>query len=111
MGNSESVDIPGGGSDGYHVLRVSRNFGFRNCQEIIPFNSGPCYLVCNEFRNIMYKFAKYQHFQVQENSPGAKAGLQPFFDFIVAINGVRLDKDDGTLKNILKTGIGMCTYY
>lgn len=22
MGNTESVDIPGGGTDGYHVLRV-----------------------------------------------------------------------------------------
>ncbi|XP_030748981.1 Golgi reassembly-stacking protein 2 [Sitophilus oryzae] len=64
MGNSESVEIPGGGSDGFHVLRV------------------------------------------QENSPGAKAGLIPFFDFIISINGVRLNKDDGTLKNILKNGVG-----
>ncbi|CAG9769170.1 unnamed protein product [Ceutorhynchus assimilis] len=64
MGNSGSVDIPGGGTDGYHVLRV------------------------------------------QENSPGAKAGFQPFFDFIIAINGIRLDKEDGTLKDILKTGMG-----
>ncbi|CAH1183543.1 unnamed protein product [Phaedon cochleariae] len=64
MGNAESVDIPGGGTDGYHILRV------------------------------------------QENSPGAKAGLQPFFDFIVAINGTRLDRDNDTLKTILKTGIG-----
>ncbi|CAH0558029.1 unnamed protein product [Brassicogethes aeneus] len=64
MGNSESVDIPGGGTDGYHVLRV------------------------------------------QENSPGSKAGLQAFFDFIVAINGTRLDRDDDTLKLILKNGIG-----
>ncbi|KAL1513190.1 hypothetical protein ABEB36_002632 [Hypothenemus hampei] len=64
MGNSGSVEVPGGGSEGYHVLRV------------------------------------------QENSPGAKAGLQPFFDFIISINGVRLDKDDGTLKNILRHGVG-----
>lgn len=64
MGNSESVDVPGGGTEGYHILRV------------------------------------------QENSPGAKAGLQPFFDFIVAINGTRLDKEDDTLKRILKAGIG-----
>ncbi|XP_060516775.1 Golgi reassembly-stacking protein 2 [Cylas formicarius] len=64
MGNAESVEIPGGGSDGYHVLRV------------------------------------------QENSPGEKAGLQPFFDFIISINGTRLDKDDDTLKQILKSGIG-----
>ncbi|XP_056631300.1 Golgi reassembly-stacking protein 2 [Diorhabda sublineata] len=64
MGNSESVDIPGGGSEGYHILRV------------------------------------------QENSPGSKAGLQPFFDFIVSINGIRLDRDNDTLKTILKNGIG-----
>ncbi|KAJ8955531.1 hypothetical protein NQ318_001361 [Aromia moschata] len=64
MGNSESVDVPGGGTDGYHVLRV------------------------------------------QENSPGSKAGLQPFFDFIVSINGTRLDRDNDTLKQILKNGVG-----
>lgn len=43
-----SLNIPGGGTDGYHVLRV------------------------------------------HDNSPGFKAGLEAFFDFIVAINGVRL---------------------
>ncbi|XP_044266961.1 Golgi reassembly-stacking protein 2 [Tribolium madens] len=64
MGNSTSVDIPGGGTEGYHVLRV------------------------------------------QENSPGSKAGLEAFFDFIVAINGTRLDQDNDTLKQILKNGIG-----
>ncbi|CAH1992439.1 unnamed protein product [Acanthoscelides obtectus] len=64
MGNSESVEVPGGGTDGYHILRV------------------------------------------QENSPGSKAGLQPFFDFIISINGVRLDRDNDTLKQILKNGIG-----
>lgn len=64
MGNSESIDIPGGGTDGYHILRV------------------------------------------QENSPGSKVGLQPFFDFIVAINGTRLDRDNDTLKQILKNGLG-----
>lgn len=64
MGNANSVDIPGGGTEGYHVLRV------------------------------------------QENSPGSKAGLQAFFDFIVAINGTRLDQDNDTLKQVLKNGIG-----
>lgn len=64
MGNSSSVDIPGGGTEGYHVLRV------------------------------------------QENSPGSKAGLQAFFDFIVAISGTRLDQDNDTLKQILKNGVG-----
>lgn len=28
--------------------------------------------------------------QVQENSPGHRAGLEPFFDFIVSINNTRL---------------------
>ncbi|KAJ3654028.1 hypothetical protein Zmor_013242 [Zophobas morio] len=64
MGNAGSVDIPGGGTEGYHVLRV------------------------------------------QENSPGSRAGLQAFFDFIVAINGTRLDQDNDTLKQILKNGMG-----
>ncbi|CAI4225250.1 unnamed protein product [Auanema sp. JU1783] len=60
MGNSESAPIPGGGTEGYHVLRV------------------------------------------QENSPGQVAGLEPFFDFIVSIGNARLDKDNDTMKEILK---------
>ncbi|GMT29024.1 hypothetical protein PFISCL1PPCAC_20321, partial [Pristionchus fissidentatus] len=60
MGASESVPIPGGGTEGYHVLRV------------------------------------------QENSPGQHAGLEPFFDFIVAIGQARLDKDNDTMREILK---------
>ncbi|KAG7258298.1 hypothetical protein CRUP_009601 [Coryphaenoides rupestris] len=48
MGGSQSLEIPGGGSEGYHVLRV------------------------------------------QENSPGHRAGLEPFFDFIVSISDTRL---------------------
>uniref|UniRef100_A0A914Q9C2 PDZ GRASP-type domain-containing protein n=1 Tax=Panagrolaimus davidi TaxID=227884 RepID=A0A914Q9C2_9BILA len=63
MGNSESAPIPGGGSEGYHVLRV------------------------------------------QENSPGQAAGLEPFFDYIVAIGEVRLDKDDDTLKQLLRQSV------
>jgi hypothetical protein len=43
-----SLNIPGGGSEGYHVLKV------------------------------------------HDNSPGSYAGLEAFFDFIVAINGIRL---------------------
>merc|ERR1711953_290304 len=62
MGNSNSLpEIPGGGTDGYHVLRV------------------------------------------QENSPGDKAGLEPFFDFIIMIGNTRLDRDDERLKDILKS--------
>lgn len=63
MGSSESVPIPGGGSEGYHVLRV------------------------------------------QDASPGEGAGLEAFFDFIVAVENQRLDKDDDTFKNFLKSHI------
>jgi len=64
MGNGNSLpEIPGGGTDGYHVLRV------------------------------------------QDNSPGHKAGLEPFFDFIVMIGNVRLDRDDERLKDILKANV------
>ncbi|KAJ3592659.1 hypothetical protein NHX12_007786 [Muraenolepis orangiensis] len=63
MGGSQSVEVPGGGSEGYHVLRV------------------------------------------QENSPGHRAGLEPFFDFIVSISDTRLNKDNDTLKEALKASV------
>ncbi|XP_073503071.1 Golgi reassembly-stacking protein 2 [Phyllobates terribilis] len=63
MGGAQSVEIPGGGTEGYHVLRV------------------------------------------QENSPGHRAGLEPFFDFIVSINGLRLNKDNDSLKDLLKANV------
>ncbi|XP_015520844.1 Golgi reassembly-stacking protein 2 [Neodiprion pinetum] len=63
MGSSQSVEIPGGGTEGYHVLRV------------------------------------------QDGSPGQKAGLEAFFDFIVAIGNTRLDQDNDTLKELLKAGV------
>ncbi|XP_041374899.1 Golgi reassembly-stacking protein 2-like [Gigantopelta aegis] len=63
MGGSLSSEIPGGGTEGYHVLRV------------------------------------------QDNSPGSHAGLEAFFDFIVAIGNTRLNQDNETLKELLKTNI------
>ncbi|XP_008548056.1 Golgi reassembly-stacking protein 2 [Microplitis demolitor] len=63
MGSSQSLEVPGGGTEGYHVLRV------------------------------------------QAGSPGYKAGLEAFFDFIVSIGNIRLDQDNDTLKDILKTNI------
>ncbi|XP_034740968.1 Golgi reassembly-stacking protein 2-like [Etheostoma cragini] len=63
MGGSQSVDIPGGGTEGYHVLRV------------------------------------------QENSPGHCAGLEPFFDFLISICDTRLNKDNDTLKELLKMNV------
>ncbi|KZC04977.1 PREDICTED: Golgi reassembly-stacking protein 2 [Dufourea novaeangliae] len=63
MGSSHSIEIPGGGTEGYHVLRV------------------------------------------QDGSPGQKAGLEAFFDFIVAIGNTRLNQDNDTLKELLKGGV------
>ncbi|PVD38326.1 hypothetical protein C0Q70_00938 [Pomacea canaliculata] len=63
MGGSVSSEIPGGGTEGYHVLRV------------------------------------------QDGSPGQAAGLEAFFDFIVAIGHTRLNKDNDTLKELLKANI------
>ncbi|XP_076025934.1 Golgi reassembly-stacking protein 2-like [Genypterus blacodes] len=63
MGGFQSVEIPGGGTEGYHVLRV------------------------------------------QENSPGHRAGLEPFFDFIISIGDTRLNKDNDTLKEMLKLNV------
>ncbi|CAN7990663.1 unnamed protein product [Ixodes hexagonus] len=47
----------------------------------------------------------YVFHQVQENSPGYKAGLEAFFDFIVAIGNTRLNQDNDVLKDILKASI------
>lgn len=63
MGGSQSLQIPGGGTEGYHVLRV------------------------------------------QDGSPGQRAGLESFFDFIVAIGNTRLDQDNDTLKDLLKLNV------
>ncbi|XP_054013415.1 Golgi reassembly-stacking protein 2 [Hylaeus anthracinus] len=63
MGSSQSIEIPGGGTEGYHVLRV------------------------------------------QDGSPGQKAGLEPFFDYIVAIGNTRLNQDNDMLKELLKSSV------
>ncbi|XP_029649077.1 Golgi reassembly-stacking protein 2 isoform X2 [Octopus sinensis] len=73
MGGSFSTEVPGGGTEGYHVLRV------------------------------------------QDGSPGHKAGLEAFFDFIVAIDNTRLspgasqhgekNQDNDTLKELLKCNV------
>nr|CAD7407134.1 unnamed protein product [Timema poppensis] len=46
-----------------------------------------------------------RQFTVQDGSPGQKAGLEAFFDFIVAIENTRLDQDNDTLKELLKAGL------
>ncbi|XP_059827774.1 Golgi reassembly-stacking protein 1-like [Hypanus sabinus] len=39
---------------------------------------------------------------VQDNSPAQKAGLEPFFDFILTIGNTRLNKDNDTFRDLLK---------
>ncbi|KNC51456.1 golgi reassembly stacking protein 1 [Thecamonas trahens ATCC 50062] len=48
----------------------------------------------------------YQVFKVHPQSPAAAAGLEPFFDFIVAADGVTLEAEDETFVNILKAFVG-----
>ncbi|XP_069814952.1 Golgi reassembly-stacking protein 1 isoform X2 [Dendropsophus ebraccatus] len=42
---------------------------------------------------------------VQENSPAQKAGLEPFFDFIIAIGHSRLNKENSMFKDLLKANM------
>ncbi|OQR69347.1 hypothetical protein BIW11_12318, partial [Tropilaelaps mercedesae] len=63
MGAGQSNPVPGGGTEGYHILRV------------------------------------------QENSPGQKAGLEAFFDYVVAVGSTRLNQDNDTLKDMLKSSV------
>ncbi|NXE11713.1 GORS1 protein, partial [Lophotis ruficrista] len=39
---------------------------------------------------------------VQENSPAQQGGLEPYFDFIIAIGHTRLNKENNMLKDLLK---------
>nr|XP_004319873.3 Golgi reassembly-stacking protein 1 isoform X1 [Tursiops truncatus] len=43
--------------------------------------------------------------QVQENSPAQQAGLEPYFDFIITIGHSRLNKENDTLKALLKANV------
>ncbi|KAA0705103.1 Golgi reassembly-stacking protein 1 [Triplophysa tibetana] len=42
---------------------------------------------------------------IQENSPAQRAGLEPFFDFILSVGHARLNKDNSMLKDLLKANI------
>ncbi|XP_043961317.1 Golgi reassembly-stacking protein 1-like [Gambusia affinis] len=42
---------------------------------------------------------------VQENSPALKAGLEPFFDFILSIGNTRLNKESDLLRDLLKANV------
>ncbi|PIO34120.1 hypothetical protein AB205_0107610, partial [Aquarana catesbeiana] len=43
--------------------------------------------------------------KVQENSPAQKGGLEPFFDFIIAIGHTRLNKENSMFKDLLKANM------
>ncbi|KAG7224930.1 hypothetical protein INR49_014846 [Caranx melampygus] len=42
---------------------------------------------------------------VQAESPALKAGLEPFFDFILSIGNTRLNKESDLLKDLLKANV------
>ncbi|XP_068604352.1 Golgi reassembly-stacking protein 1-like [Brachionichthys hirsutus] len=42
---------------------------------------------------------------VQENSPARRAGLEPFFDFILSVGNARLNKENDLLKDLLKANM------
>ncbi|KAJ8337208.1 hypothetical protein SKAU_G00384280 [Synaphobranchus kaupii] len=42
---------------------------------------------------------------IQDNSPAEKAGLEPFFDFIISIGNTRLNKENDILKDQLKANL------
>ncbi|KAF9126798.1 Golgi reassembly-stacking protein 2 [Mortierella sp. 14UC] len=41
----------------------------------------------------------YHVLMVKENTPAARAGLRPYFDYVMGINGIRLNKEDSTLRD------------
>lgn len=47
----------------------------------------------------------YQVLRVYPDSPGSKAGLKAYFDFIVAIGNTRFNNEDGSLREILKASV------
>ncbi|XP_028991619.1 Golgi reassembly-stacking protein 2 [Betta splendens] len=47
----------------------------------------------------------YHVLRVQERSPGHCAGLEPYFDFIISVCDTRLNKDNDTLKELLKMNV------
>uniref|UniRef100_A0AAY5E8R9 PDZ GRASP-type domain-containing protein n=1 Tax=Electrophorus electricus TaxID=8005 RepID=A0AAY5E8R9_ELEEL len=40
-----------------------------------------------------------------KNSPAQKAGLEPFFDFIISLGNTRLNQDNDMLKDLLKANV------
>ena len=69
MGGGQSTEVPGGGSEAYHVLKV-----LSSCMISWTFHVSFLFWVT----------------QVLDNSPAQRSGLEPYFDFIVSIDGIRL---------------------
>ncbi|KAM6087418.1 Golgi reassembly-stacking protein 1 isoform 2-T2 [Chlamydotis macqueenii] len=51
---------------------------------------------------LIWCHSENQVLQVQENSPAQHGGLEPYFDFIIAIGHTRLNKENNMLKDLLK---------
>ncbi|KAL5103271.1 Golgi reassembly-stacking protein 2 [Taenia crassiceps] len=49
----------------------------------------------------IYKFCRCSDIRVQDGSPGQKAGLEAFFDFIVSVGDIRLQQDNESIKDVL----------
>lgn len=50
-------------------------------------------------------YSGYHVHGVQEDSPALRAGLEPFFDFILSIGHTRLNKESDLLKDLLKANV------
>ncbi|XP_077480920.1 Golgi reassembly-stacking protein 1-like isoform X2 [Stigmatopora argus] len=58
-------------------------------------------VVINECMIICQKTYK----KIQDGSPAFKAGLEPYFDFIISIGNTRLSKEGNLLKDLLKANV------
>ncbi|KAF9410689.1 Golgi reassembly-stacking protein 2 [Podila epigama] len=48
----------------------------------------------------------YHVLQVKENSPAYRAGIRPFFDYIVAANGIRLNEENAVIHEQMRASEG-----
>ncbi|XP_034039890.1 Golgi reassembly-stacking protein 1-like [Thalassophryne amazonica] len=75
-----------------HALRLSREACGCDCQGFCEPETCTCSLAGIKC-------------QVQQNSPAEKAGLQPFFDFILSLDNKRLNQDNDMLRDLLKANM------
>lgn len=55
--------------------------------------------------HLVISYFIHQVLRVYPNSPGSRAGLKAYFDFIVAIGNTRFNKENGSLREILKASV------